>query len=95
MNPPRKSRKRTRRNPRTSTYAHLWPELAHMPPLNHWPDRPNPFTPERSQVLAFIADGYGCDLREAGRIFRSARDAGVIRFVSNTKRWRGTKGGKP
>ena len=95
MNPPRKSRKRTRRNPRTSTYAHLWPELAHMPSLDHWPDRPASFKPERSQVLAYLVDGYGCDLREAGRIFHSARDAGVIRFNSNTGQWCGTKGGQP
>jgi hypothetical protein len=95
MNPPKKSRKRTRRRSRSSPYMHLWPELAHMPPLSHWPDRPEPYQAERSEVLSYIAQAYGCDLREAERIFQSARDAGVIRFVSNTKRWRGTKGGKP
>ena len=74
---------------------HLWPELAHMPPLSHWPDRPMPYLAERSEVFTYIVQAYGCDLREAERIFQSARDAGVIRFVSNTKKWRGTKGGKP
>ena len=95
MNPPGRHRRRTRRNPRSSPYAHLWPELAHMPPLSHWPDRSTPVEAERSQVIAFIAQGYGCDLREAGRIFQSARDAGVIRFNPKTRQWCGTKGGRP
>jgi hypothetical protein len=91
MNP----RKRTRKKPRTSRYGHLWPELAHMPILDHWPERPAPFKPEHSQVLAFIVDGYGCDLPEAGRIFQAARDAGVIRFNPDARQWRGRKGGRP
>ena len=94
MNPSGNQWKRTRRKPRESTFAHLWPELTRMPRLNHWPDRPSPFRPENSQVLAFIADGYGCDLQVAGRIFQSARDAGVIRFHPDTRQWQGTKGGQ-
>jgi hypothetical protein len=46
-------------------------------------------------VLAFIVDGYGCDLREAGRIFQAARDAGVIHFNPEVRQWCGRKGGQP
>ena len=95
MNPWNKSGKRTRRRIRTSPYMHLWPELAHMPALNHWPDRPSPFDMERSQVIAFIAEGCRCDLPEAGKIFNSARCAGVIRFHQDTRLWSGVKGGRP
>ena len=95
MKPPRRSRKRTRRKPRISPYAHLWPELGFMPELDHRPDRPAPFEPERSQVLAFIVDGYRCDLDEAGKIFQAARHAGVIRFNPSTRLWCGAKGGEP
>ncbi len=93
MNRRTKPRKRTTGRTRTSPYGHILPELAWMPALDHWPDRPSAFDPGRSQVLAFIADGYACDLREAGRIFQSARDAGVIRFSPETRRWCGVKGG--
>lgn len=91
MKPRKKNRKRTR----TSPYNHLWPELAHMPGRDHWPDRPDPFTAERSQALAFIVEGYGCDLGEAERIFRAARHAGVVQFDPVTKLWHGRKGGRP
>ena len=91
MKPRRKNRKRTR----TSPYEHLWPEMGFMPELDHWPDRPSPFKPERSQVLAYIVEGYGCDLREAECIFRAARHAGVIRFHPPTRTWCGRKGGQP
>ena len=95
MNPPKKHRNRTRKKIRTSRHAHLWPELALMPWLDHWPDRPATFKPECSQVLAFIVDGNGCDLREAERIFQSARHAGVIKFNPATHLWHGRKGGRP
>jgi len=80
--------------PTRSPYAHLWPELAYMPLLDHWPDHPDPFTPERSEVLAYITEGYGCDLREAGMIFQSARSKGAIRFNPTTRLWCGAKGGE-
>ena len=80
--------------PPRSPYAHLWPELAYMPLLDHWPDRPDQFTPERSEILAYITDGYGCDLREAEKKFRSASYAKVIRFNPTTKLWCGVKGGE-
>jgi len=73
---------------------HLWPELAHMPLLDHWPDRPLPFTHERSEVLAYLADRYGFDLVEAEKLFRSAKYAKVIRFNPATKLWCGIKGGE-
>ena len=91
MRPRRKNQKRTR----TSPYNHLWPELAYMPELDHWPDRPAPFDPKRSQVFAYIVEGYGCDLREAECIFRAARHAGAIQFNPTTKHWHGRKGGQP
>ena len=91
MKPRRKIHKRTR----TSPYEHLWPELAYMPELDHWPDRPIPFEPDRSQVLNFIVEGYRCDLREAECIFRAARHAGVIRFNQLAKLWCGAKGDQP
>ena len=49
----------------------------YMPLLDHWPDRPPPFTPERSQVLVYIADGDGCDLRGAAKISCAAKTAQV------------------
>jgi len=73
---------------------HLWPELAYMPVLNHWPDRPEPFTPERSQVLAWIQDRYHCDLHVAHKIFDSARNKGVLVFDPETRIWSGKKGGR-
>jgi hypothetical protein len=78
-----------------SPYMHLWPELAHMPALSHWPDRPEPYTPERSQVLAWLAEGYRCGLDEAERILHSAKHKGVIRYNSETRLWCGMKGGRP
>ncbi len=95
MNRPKKPRKRTRPKIRTSAYSHLWPELAYMPPLDHWPNRPALFDPERSQILGYLVAGYGCDIREAERIFQSARHAGVIRYNPKSRRWQGEKGGEP
>lgn len=87
--------KRNRRETSSSPYAHLWPELRLMPKLSHWPDRPEPYSPERSQVLAYISEGYGANLRESDRIFQAAKHAGVVLFDKATKLWRGAKGGKP
>lgn len=88
-------RKRKRFSPaKESPFRHLWPELAFMPPLNHWPDRPNTYTPERSEVLIWLAEGYRCDLIEADKIFQSARGKGVVRYNPETRLWFGTKGGK-
>lgn len=95
MNPRRKTGKRTRQATRTSAYMHLWPELEFMPALDHWPDRSKPYDPEHSQVLAFIVEGYDCDLLEADKIFQSARSKGVVRFDSVAKLWCGVKGGRP
>lgn len=84
---------RRTRNP-GSRYVHLWPELAFMPMLDHWPDRPAPFDPDRSEVLGYIARTCDCDQAEAERIFRSAKYGKVIRFNPATKLWCGTKGGQ-
>lgn len=84
-----------KRKGRSSPYRHLWPELAYMPALSHWPDRMVPFSRERSEVLAYIAGGYRCALDEAERIFQSAKHQRVIRYNPNSRRWRGVKGGEP
>jgi hypothetical protein len=78
-----------------SPYMHLWPELAYMPRLNHWPDRPKPYLAERSEVLNWIARGYRCDLIESNKIFQSARSKGVVRYIPETRQWCGQKGGRP
>lgn len=72
-----------------SPYAHLWPDLAYMPPLCHKPDRSKPYAPERSEVLAWLAEGFRCDLDEADRIFRSACKQGVILFDPESGLWKG------
>ena len=77
-----------------SPFAHLWPELTHMPPLDHWPDRPKPFNPERSEVLAYMAEGFGCDLHVAAKIFEAARSKQVIAYNPETRLWCGVKGGQ-
>ena len=92
MNP----RKRRKARPvKESPFMHLWPELAFMPPLNHWPDRPEPYLAEHSEVLNWLAQGYHCDLVVADKIFQSARSKRVIGYDPITRLWRGTKGGKP
>ncbi len=73
---------------------HLWPELAFMPPLSHWPDRPQPYLAEHSEVLKWLAKEYHCDLHVADRIFQSARNKGVIGYDSITHLWCGQKGGE-
>jgi hypothetical protein len=90
--------RRNRRRPKPikdSPFMHLWPELAYMPPLNHWPDRPGPFAPDRSEILAYIVEGFSCDIPMAEKIFQSARSKGVIRYNPETRRWCGCKGGQP
>ena len=78
-----------------SPFAHLWPELANMPPLNHWPDRPEPYLVERSEVINWFIDHYECDLQVAEKIFEAARNKGVITFNPETRLWCGLKGGRP
>lgn len=37
-----------------SGYRAFWSALSRMPPLSHWPNRPEPFDPTRSEVYAYI-----------------------------------------
>lgn len=37
-----------------SGYRAFWPALSRMPALSHWPNRPEPFDPTRSEVYAYI-----------------------------------------
>jgi hypothetical protein len=78
-----------------SPFAHLWHELANMPPLNHWPDRPLPYLPDHSEVLNWLADQCGCDMQVAEKIFEAARNKQVITFDPDTRLWCGTRGGRP
>ncbi len=75
-----------------SPFMHLWPELAYMPRLNHWPDRTGPYIDiERSEVLNWLVQEYRCDLIEADKIFHSARSKGVIRYNPETRQWCGNE----
>ncbi len=74
---------------------HLWPELAFMPSLNHWPDRSRPFSQDQSGVLIWLSQEFDCDIETADKIFQSARGKGVVRFNPDTKLWCGAKGGQP
>ena len=91
------SRRKKKKQIRTSRspFAHLWQELANMPTLNHWPDRPKPYRAERSEVLTWMSDQFGCDLHVAEKIFEAARNKQVITYNQKTRLWTGTKGGRP
>lgn len=56
-----------------------------MPPSDHWPDRPLPFHPERSEVCDWLAAQP--DVRQW--LFRIVQDRRLIRFDPETKRWQG------
>jgi hypothetical protein len=88
-------RQKRRRPTKGSPFMHLWPELALMPRLRHWPDRSKPYSPETSDVLAWICEECGCDHLVADKIFQSARSKRVVRFDPASKSWSGVKGGKP
>ena len=89
----RREKKRPRRISR-SPFAHLWHELANMPQLNHWPNRPRPYQAELSEVLNWLADQCGCDMQVAEKIFEAARNKKVITFNPATRLWSGQKGGQ-
>jgi hypothetical protein len=67
--------------------------LACMPPLSHWPRKPEPYRDKDSDVLKFIRD-FGVDLAEAIKIFHCAgmgvQRLGLIVFDRNTALWSGT-----
>lgn len=92
MNPRNRARKRPATQ-RGSKHMHLWPELEYMPPLDHWPNRPGPYRPEDSQVLQYLADGFGMSPADAENLFGSARKKGVLRYDPASGLWAGRKGG--
>ena len=94
MNPRHRSKK-IRRIPRTSKHMHLWPELEFMPPLDHWPNRPDLYHPQNSQVLGYICESFGMSLDDAEKVFGSARKRGTLRYDNKTGLWVGRKGGQP
>jgi hypothetical protein len=67
----------------------VYDALALLPPRCHWPDRPAPYSNERSEVLAHIAEVAGCDLREAIRIMDGCRRNKIIRYSPQTRSWLG------
>ena len=94
MNLRKKARKKIQK-PRVSKYIHLWPELEFMPNLDHWPNRPDHYRPEDSEVLRFMVESFGTTLAEADRIFHAAASKGVIKFNPITRLWHGRKGDQP
>lgn len=93
MNPRHRSKK-TRKIPRTSKHMHLWPELDFMPPLDHWPNRPELYRPENSQVLGYIGESFGMSLDDAEKVFGCARKRGTLCYDHKTGLWAGRKGGQ-
>lgn len=92
MKPKKKVRpRRVSRSP----FTHLWPELAQMPPLDHWPKRPASFDPDQSHVLGWMAELCGGDIKIAGKIFEAARHKQIIKYNRETRLWCGCKGGQP
>ena len=94
MNPRHRSKK-IRKIPQTSKHMHLWPELDFMPPLDHWPNRPDHYHPQNSQVLGYIGESFGMSLDESEKVFDCARKRGSLRYDDKTGLWVGRKGGQP
>lgn len=60
-----------------------------MPPLCHWPNRPEKFKVSSSQVVWFIRNRTESDWSRAMKIFYEASKNKVIVFNHNTQLWRG------
>jgi hypothetical protein len=88
-------RTKKRRGTKESPFKHLWPEIADMPCLRHWPDRSKSFCPETSEVIIWICGQFECDHIVADKIFQSARSKKIVIFDQTTKVWFGQKGGQP
>lgn len=66
--------------------------MARMPACSHWPDRPNKFDWEKSQVFQYIrALIPGCDRRFAQRVYDVARGRSIkaVLYDHETRLWRG------
>lgn len=77
--------------------ADFFAPLTAMPPVAHWPDRSQPFHPDRSELMRFIRETFGVDNRTADRIFGVARQLTIqaIVFDPATKRWSGNPAWTP
>ncbi len=62
------------------------------PVLEAMPPRPHDMVPSKSQVIAFIRSGVGCDEKMAVAIFDQARHGKFpkVKFSKETKLWTGT-----
>lgn len=70
--------------------AALVAPLVHMPALTHWRDRTQPWTPEQSDVLAFVKAACAvADYTMAEHIARLAMRLEAIIFNRETKLWQG------
>lgn len=69
----------------------IWPMLADMPPLNHWPKRPEPFTNEDSHLLQWIVERFGVGFAEADKIRNYAAVKKTITFNPETRLWTGSQ----
>jgi hypothetical protein len=74
---------------RPSALRCYWPIVARMPSLSHWPDKPLPFTKERSEVLHFIRLQCQVSLDVAAQVFTSCSQNKIITFSKITRLWRG------
>jgi hypothetical protein len=65
--------------------------MADMPALTHWRDRSVPWTPEQSDVLAWVVERFpDLSMEEARKICSSTKGKGVVEFTAG-KLWRGTE----
>ncbi|MDR1011576.1 MAG: hypothetical protein LBM04_10735 [Opitutaceae bacterium] len=72
-------------NPRRKQRTRAFECARAMPPLTHWRDRSQPWTPAQSDVVAWLASQPSI----ASYIFNRAADAGAIVYDVERKLWRG------
>lgn len=69
----------------------IYRAMADMPELTHWRDRGRPWTPEQSDVIAWVVERFpDLSMEEARKVCSSTKGKGVVEFTSG-KLWRGTE----
>ncbi|GDX10177.1 hypothetical protein LBMAG57_19490 [Verrucomicrobiota bacterium] len=69
----------------------IYRAMADMPALTHWRDRTVPWTPEQSDVIAWVIERFPeLSMEEARKICSSTKGKGVVEFTAG-KLWRGTE----
>lgn len=69
----------------------IYRAMADMPALTHWRDRSKDWTPEQSDVLAWVVERFpDLSMEEARKICSSTKGKNVVEFTSG-KLWRGTE----